>query len=95
MLTRRFFVKGSALVMAGAGSVPLWLGRAAAATQGKRKTLVAIFQRGAADGLNVVAPFGDKRYAELRPNIGIAAPGKPNGPSIWTGTSGCIRSLSR
>ena len=79
MLTRRYFVKGSALVMAGAGSVPFWLGRAAAATQGKRKTLVAIFQRGAADGLNVVAPFGEKRYAELRPTIGVAAPGKPNG----------------
>ena len=79
MQTRRFFVRGSALVMAGAGAVPAWLGRAAAATQGKHKTLVAIFQRGAADGLNVVAPFGDKRYAELRPTIGVAAPGKPNG----------------
>jgi len=79
MLTRRFFVKGSAVVMAGAGAVPVWLGRAAAATQGKRKILVAIFQRGAADGLNVVAPFAEKRYAELRPIIGVAAPGKPNG----------------
>jgi uncharacterized protein (DUF1501 family) len=74
MLTRRFFMKGSALVMAGTGAVPAWLGRAAAATQGKRKTLVAIFQRGAADGLSVVAPFGDKRYAELRPTIGVRAP---------------------
>jgi uncharacterized protein (DUF1501 family) len=71
MLTRRFFVKGSALVMAGAGAVPSWLGRAAAATQGKKKTLVAIFQRGAADGLSIVAPFGDKHYAELRPTIGV------------------------
>src|SRR5580692_3471206 len=79
MLTRRFFVKGSALVMAGTGAVPAWLGRAAAATQGKRKTLVAIFQRGAADGLSVVAPFGDKRYAELRPTIGVRAPGNPQG----------------
>jgi uncharacterized protein (DUF1501 family) len=79
MLTRRFFVKGSALVMAGAGAAPFWLGRAAAAARGKRKVLVAIFQRGAADGLNVVAPFGEKRYAELRPTIGIAAPGKLNG----------------
>jgi uncharacterized protein (DUF1501 family) len=77
MLTRRFFVRGSALVMAGAGAVPSWLGRAAAATQGKKKTLVAIFQRGAADGLSIVAPFGDKRYAELRPTIGVSAPGNP------------------
>jgi uncharacterized protein (DUF1501 family) len=79
MLTRRFFVKGSALVMAGAGPVPGWLGRAAAATGGRKKTLVAIFQRGAADGLNIVAPFGEKRYAELRPTIGIQVPGKPQG----------------
>jgi uncharacterized protein (DUF1501 family) len=82
MLTRRFFVKGSALVMAGAGAVPSWLGRAAAATQGKRKTLVAIFQRGAADGLNVVAPFGDKRYAEWRPTIAVTPPNKQPNTSI-------------
>src|SRR5580692_10443078 len=83
MVTRRYFVKGSALVMAGAGAVPGWLGRAAAATQGKKKTLVAIFQRGAADGLSIVAPFGDKSYAGLRPTIGVSAPGnqqrQPNG----------------
>src|SRR5580700_2576389 len=79
MLTRRFFVKGSALVMAGAGAVPAWLGRAAAATTGKRKTLVAIFQRGAADGLNIVAPFGDKRYAELRASIGVRPPANMQG----------------
>jgi uncharacterized protein (DUF1501 family) len=82
MLTRRFFVRGSALVMAGAGSVPSWLGRAAAATQGKRKTLVAIFLRGAADGLNMVVPFGDKRYAELRPNIGLQPPGRQGNTAI-------------
>jgi len=83
MLTRRIFLRGSAMVMAGAGSVPFWLGRAAASTQGRRKILVAIFQRGAADGLNVVVPFGEKRYHELRPTIGIPAPGSSNGaPAI-------------
>ena len=83
MLTRRIFLRGSAMVMAGAGSVPFWLGRAAASTQGQRKILVAIFQRGAADGLNVVVPFGEKRYYELRPTIGIPAPGSSNGaPAI-------------
>jgi uncharacterized protein (DUF1501 family) len=63
------------MVMAGAGSVPFWLGRAAAAPHTRRKILVTIFQRGAADGLNVVVPFGEKRYYELRPTIGIPAPG--------------------
>ena len=80
MLTRRFFLRGSAMVMAGAGSVPFWLGRAAASTQGKRKILVVIFQRGAADGLNMVVPFAEKRYYELRPTIAIPAPGASNGP---------------
>ena len=81
MLTRRIFLRGSAVVMAGAGSVPFWLGRAAATTQGKRKILVVIFQRGAADGLNMVVPFAEKRYYELRPTIAIPAPGASNGPT--------------
>ena len=79
MLTRRIFLRGSAVVIAGAGSVPFWLGRAAATTQGKRKILVVIFQRGAADGLNMVVPFAEKRYYELRPTIAIPAPAGSNG----------------
>src|SRR5947209_6350544 len=80
MLTRRFFLRGSAVAMAGMGSAPAWLARAAAATEGRKKILVAIFQRGAADGLNIVAPFGEKRYQQLRPTIAVAAPGGgPNG----------------
>src|SRR5215471_2615714 len=79
MLTRRIFLRDSAVVMAGAGSAPFWLGRAAAGTQAKRKTLVVIFQRGAADGLNIVVPFAEKRYYELRPSIGIPAPGGSGG----------------
>jgi uncharacterized protein (DUF1501 family) len=79
MLTRRIFLRGSAVVMAGAGSVPFWLGRAAATTQGRRKILVVIFQRGAADGLNMVVPFAEKRYYELRPTISIPAPLASNG----------------
>ena len=80
MLTRRVFIRGSAIVMAGTGAAPRWLARAASASDAKRKTLVAIFQRGAADGLNIVVPFGDKRYYELRPALGIRAPGGQSGP---------------
>src|SRR5450755_3118227 len=80
MLTRRIFLRGSAVVMAGMGAAPLWLTRAAAAESRKNKTLVAIFLRGAADGLNIVVPFGDKRYRELRPTLAIAPPnGQNNG----------------
>jgi uncharacterized protein (DUF1501 family) len=90
MLTRRIFLRGSAMAMAGAGSVPLWLGRAAAAAPGKRKVLVAIFQRGAADGLNIVVPFADKAYYDLRPTLGIPAPSGtsvPANPNIFGNAS--------
>lgn len=74
MLTRRYFLRGSAVVMAGMGAAPMWLARAAAAESRKKKTLVAIFLRGAADGLNIVAPFNEKRYRDLRPTLALAAP---------------------
>jgi uncharacterized protein (DUF1501 family) len=60
--------------MAGMGEAPMWLARAASTEGRKRKTLVAIFMRGAADGLNIVVPFGDARYRELRPNLALQAP---------------------
>jgi uncharacterized protein (DUF1501 family) len=79
MFTRRFFLRASAVAMAGVGVAPSWLVRAAAAEGRRRKILVAIFQRGAADGLNVVVPFFEKRYYDVRPTIAVPAPGKPNG----------------
>jgi uncharacterized protein (DUF1501 family) len=77
MSTRRIFLRNSALAMVGAGSAPLWLKRAlyaADAPSPRKKILVAIFQRGAADGLNVVAPHGEKAYYALRPTIAIPRP---------------------
>src|SRR4051812_39944055 len=71
-MNRRLFLKKSAVAMFGVGTTPLWLHRAAfAATAPRRKVLVAIFQRGAVDGLNVVVPHGDSNYAGLRPNIAV------------------------
>lgn len=37
-------------------------------------TLVCIFLRGGADGLNMVVPFGDDAYYHLRPNLAIPRP---------------------
>ena len=71
MQTRRLFLKHSGLAMFGAGVAPLWLRRAAAATPGKKKVLVVVFQRGAVDGLNVVVPYGEERYYQLRPTLAI------------------------
>ncbi len=71
MTTRRLFVKQSALAMFGVGAAPAWLARAANTTGGRKKVLVAIFQRGAMDGLNAVVPYGDPNYYALRPGISI------------------------
>jgi uncharacterized protein (DUF1501 family) len=83
MPSRRLFLKGSALAMFGVGSMPAWLSRslyaADSSSEGRKKILVAIFQRGAVDGLNMVVPFGEPRYYALRPSIAIPKPdGTPN-----------------
>ena len=39
------------------------------------KTLVCIFQRGGCDGLNMIVPYGDDAYYNLRTSIAIPAPG--------------------
>ena len=76
MSTRRVFLRNSALAMVGVGSAPLWLQRALYASESpaRKRVLVAIFQRGAADGLNVVVPHGEKAYYSLRPTIAIPRP---------------------
>jgi uncharacterized protein (DUF1501 family) len=81
--SRRFFMKRGGVALASVGLVgvaPSFLRRVAAqgaaATGGRRKTLIAIFQRGAVDGLNMVVPHGERGYYELRPQIAIAQPGR-------------------
>src|SRR6185503_1215924 len=44
---------------------------AAASTTRGKKTLVAIFQRGAVDGLNMIVPYGESAYYAARPSIAI------------------------
>jgi uncharacterized protein (DUF1501 family) len=39
-----------------------------------KKQLVVLFQRGAADGLNIVVPFSEPNYYRLRPTIAIPQP---------------------
>ena len=88
MLTRRLLLRGSAVVMAGAGAMPGWLARAAESTDSpgtRKKVLIVIFQRGAADGLNIVVPFAEKRYYEMRPSIAIPAPGSTQNGGPFSG----------
>lgn len=74
-LTRRIFMKNGALAVVGAAAVPGFLTRAVLAetttAQARGKKLVVIFQRGAADGLNIVVPYREKTYYALRPTIAI------------------------
>ncbi|HEV8309703.1 MAG TPA: DUF1501 domain-containing protein, partial [Methylomirabilota bacterium] len=78
MLTRRAFVKQGGIALVSMGLAPRFLIRTARAAPGgtRPRVLVAIFQRGAADALNIVVPHGDPAYARLRPRIGIPPPAR-------------------
>lgn len=84
-LSRRFFLKSAGVAAASFGVVPSFLLRTAyaqnpGASAGKdRPILIAIFQRGAADGISMVVPFGDSRYATLRPQIALPSPQRGGG----------------
>jgi uncharacterized protein (DUF1501 family) len=76
--TRRVFMKGGALSLFGVGlaGVPRFLVRAAhaQASPARAKVLIAIFQRGAVDGLSMVVPHGDPQYYAARGSIAVARP---------------------
>ena len=99
MTNRRIFLRHSALAMVGAGTAPLWLQRAlyaSAAPYPRKKILVAIFQRGAADGLNLVVPHGEKAYYKMRPTIAVPPPsaGSPDAAVDLDGFFGLHPSLA-
>jgi uncharacterized protein (DUF1501 family) len=77
-MQRRYFVKSGAIALATMGLSPSFLRRMTYGMElpgaAKGKVLVCLFQRGAADALNVVVPFGERAYYQLRPAIAIAAP---------------------
>ena len=73
-ITRRVFLKGGAMAVVGTAAIPSFLTRAAfGAVQpsASNRRLVVIFQRGAADGLNIVIPHAEKSYYAMRPSINI------------------------
>lgn len=79
MMTRRIFLKNGSLALVSLGFAPAFVARAAEAAETRRKVLVAIFQRGAVDGLNMIVPFGERAYYQNRPSIAIARPGAAGG----------------
>lgn len=86
-MDRRYFLKRSGIAFAGFGlmaAAPDCLKQFADAAvlkngYGKKKVLVTIFQRGAADGLNMIVPHGDAEYYNLRRTIAIEKPGAASG----------------
>jgi uncharacterized protein (DUF1501 family) len=74
MLTRRALLKSGACALAAVAAPPRFLVRAAQGAERRGKVLVAIFQRGAVDGLSMVAPHGDPAYARSRSSIALAPP---------------------
>jgi uncharacterized protein (DUF1501 family) len=74
--SRRYFLKQGGVVMVGLSAMPAFLQRAVASTPSTtgKKQFVVLFQRGAADGLNIVVPFGEPNYYRLRPSIAIPQP---------------------
>jgi uncharacterized protein (DUF1501 family) len=79
MMTRRVFLKNGSVALVSLGFTPVFIARTAQAARARKKVLVAIFQRGAVDGLNMVVPFGERAYYQSRPSIAIARPGSNDG----------------
>ena len=76
MISRRVLLRNGGLALVSLGFAPGFVARTAAAGgAARRKVLIAIFQRGAADGLNIVVPFGERDYYAARPTIAIPQPG--------------------
>ena len=75
MTSRRVFLRNGGLALLSLGFAPTFLARTAAAKSTRTKLLIAIFQRGAVDGLNVVVPCGEREYYRRRPSIAIPRPG--------------------
>jgi uncharacterized protein (DUF1501 family) len=82
-MNRRFFLTSGGIALASIGmslSAASFIERTVLGqardriTGGRRKTLIAIFQRGAVDGLNMVVPYGERSYYDVRPTIAIPKP---------------------
>jgi uncharacterized protein (DUF1501 family) len=69
-------MRGGALALFALGGPPRFLLRAALAEERapRSKVLIAVFQRGAVDGLSMIVPHGDPDYYGGRGSIAIAPP---------------------
>jgi uncharacterized protein (DUF1501 family) len=78
-ITRRVFLKNGALTLVATTAIPSFLTRTLWGLESdgrRRKRFVVLFQRGAADGLNIVVPHGEYAYYTMRPSIAIPRPNR-------------------
>src|ERR1700738_2647097 len=100
-MERRAFVKSGALALVTMGLSPSFLRRTAFGMElfnaPKGKVLICLFQRGAADALNIVVPHGERAYYAMRPSIAIPQPSQSvgGGASALDGFSGHPPALPR
>jgi uncharacterized protein (DUF1501 family) len=100
-MDRRYFLKSGGITLASFGLMsvaPQFLHQFANAqtltgTAGKKKILITIFQRGAVDGLNMVVPYGDADYYNLRRTIAVQKPSQADGAINLDGYFGLHPSL--
>ncbi|TML78616.1 MAG: DUF1501 domain-containing protein [Actinobacteria bacterium] len=102
-LSRRSFLErsaGMALAVYGANRLGLGAlreGVAAAASGAPQRVLVSIFLPGGCDGMSVLAPVGDTRYAQLRPTLAIppstGTPFAPDARLRWSDPAGGLSTL--
>src|SRR2546427_12982021 len=62
MPTRRTFLKAGGCALVAYAAAPRFLLRTARAAEANGKVVVAVFQRGAVDGLSMVMPYGEAGY---------------------------------
>jgi uncharacterized protein (DUF1501 family) len=79
-MERRAFVKSGAIALVTMGLSPSFLRRTAFGMEltktANGKILICLFQRGAADALNIVVPHGERAYYAMRPSIAIPQPAR-------------------
>ena len=70
-MNRRVFLKSTGLALFGSALTPTVFARMAGTATRRGKVLVAIFQRGAVDGLNMIVPYAEDNYYASRRSIAI------------------------
>src|SRR5450755_2089062 len=82
-MNRRMLLKNGGLALLAGGFLPnVFVRMASADSLARRRVLVAIFQRGAVDVLNVVVPCAEKSYYDARPSIAVPRPGSGDNAAL-------------